>query len=182
MAEPSRRKRRKPVDDPALDRVLDEVLNNKIQIIPEFADLPRRWREAPEDASDRENPWDPTKDELVARYILLAFTQPLAREGLRRLSRDLTTSGQPIPEPLRWWNRCISIHGDPPTSPGPRHKIDRDARVALAFRFLGDYGLTREDAIALIAEMITKPRKVSEDTVRSIILKCKMPLRTPVTS
>ena len=182
MAKPRRPKLRQKRDDLVLDRVIDDVLNGNVDVIPEFADLPRRWREAPADASDRENPWDPTKDELVARYIWLGFSHPSAREGLRRLSRDLTTSGQPIPEPLRWWNRCISIHGDPPTSPGPRHKIDRDARVALAFRFLGDYGLTREDAIALIAEMITKPRKVSEDTVRSIILKYKMPLRTPVTS
>ena len=182
MGKPRMPKIRRTIDDPALYKALDDILNHDDPVIPEYADLPRRWREALSDLSQGRHPGELTKDELLARYIWLGFSHPSAREGLRRLSRDLTTSGQPIPEPLRWWNRCISIHGDPPTSPGPRHKIDRDARVALAFRFLGDYGLTREDAIALIAEMITKPRKVSEDTVRSIILKCKMPLRTPVTS
>ena len=93
------------------------MLNGNVDVIPEFADLPRRWREAPEDASDRENPWGPIKDELVARYILLAFTQPLAREGLRRLTLELIKTGEPIPEFLLCWNRWLLILGDPPLRP-----------------------------------------------------------------
>ena len=182
MGKPRVPKIKPTIDDPAPYKVLDDILNHGDPVIPEYADLPRRWREAPSDPSQRGRPGELTKDELVTQYVWLGFSQPLAREGLRRLSSKLTTSSQPIPEALRWWNRCISIHGDPPTAPGPRHKIDRDVRVVLAFRFLGDYGLTREDAIALIAGMITKPRKVSEDTIRSIILKYRTPLRTLVTS
>ena len=151
MAEPSRRKRRKPVGDPALDRVLDEVLNNKIQIIPEFADLPRRWREAPEKASDRKHPWERAKDELLARYIWLAFTQKWAREGLRRLNQELTRNREPIPGLLRWWNHCLRVLGDPPTRRGPEYKVDRDARVSIAYKFLGSLGWTKEDALARIA-------------------------------
>ena len=74
MAKPRRPKQRQKRDDPVLDRVIGDLLNGNVDVIPEFADLPRRWREAPEDASHRENPWDTTKDELAARYILLAFT------------------------------------------------------------------------------------------------------------
>ena len=89
------------MDDPALDRILDEVLNNKVPVIPELADLPRRWREAPSEASDRKQPSEPTKGELVNWYILMALTQPLAGEGLRRLHRELTMNGEPIPHLLR---------------------------------------------------------------------------------
>ena len=97
MGKPRRRKLRQRRDDPVLDRVLEEVLNGKVDVIPEFADLPRRWREAPSDASDRKHPGELTKDELLARYIWLAFTQQFAREGLRRLYDDLSIKGETIP-------------------------------------------------------------------------------------
>ena len=97
MGKPRRRKLRQRRDDPVLDRVIDDVLNGKVDVIPEFADLPRRWREAPSDATDRKHPGELTKDELLARYIWLAFTQQFAREGLRRLYDDLSIKGEPIP-------------------------------------------------------------------------------------
>ena len=49
MAKPRRPKQRQKRDDPVLDRVIDDVLNGNVDVIPEFADLPRRWREAPEE-------------------------------------------------------------------------------------------------------------------------------------
>ena len=128
MAEPSRRKRRKPVDDPALDRVLDEVLNNKIQIIPEFADLPRRWREAPEKASDRKHPWERAKDELLARYIWLGFSHPSAREGLRRPQsrsdneRPTHPRALALVEPLHIYSRRPSHVPRPQAQDRPRRQ------------------------------------------------------------
>ena len=174
MAKPASPKGRRTMDDPVLDRVLDEVLNNKVQVIPEFADLPRRWREAPAEASDRKHPSEPTKEELVARYFPLAFTQPLAREGLRRLYVELTMNGEPIPYLLRWWNRCLLFLGDPPPRRGRPHKVDRDVRVGTMFKFLGEYGYSRENAIACIAETMGIP----DETIRSVILKNSISLRS----
>ena len=174
MAKARRPKQRRKRDDPVLDRVIGDVLNGNVDVIPEFADLPRRWREAPEDASDRENPWDPAKDELVARYILLAFTQPQAREGLRRLTLELIKTGEPIPEFLLCWNRWLLILGDPPLRPGAPHKIDRDARVGIAFKLLGKCEYTREEAIAHIAEW----KRVSDETIRTAINNNRIHLRS----
>ena len=173
MAKPRRRKLRQRRDDPVLDRVLEEVLNGNVDVIPEFADLPRRWREAPADASDRENPWDPTKDELLARYIWLAFTQKWAREGLRGLNQELTRNREPIPGLLRWWNHCLRVLGNPPTRRGPEYKVDRDARVSIAYKFLGSLGWTKEDALARIAETM----ECSDQTVKSVIDKKRISLR-----
>ena len=174
MTKPASPKLRRTMDDPVLDRVLDEVLNGKVSVIPEFADLPRRWREAPAEASDRKHPREHTKDELVARYILLALTQPLAREGLRRLYLELTMNGEPVPDPLRWWNRRLIVLGDPPLKPGRPHKVDRDARISTVFKLLGTFGYSRENAIARIAETMGIP----DETVRSIILKYRIHLRS----
>ena len=80
MAKPRRPKLRQKREDPVLDRVLDEVLNGKVDVIPEFADLPRRWREAPEKESDRKNPSDRTKDELLDRSHW-AGVHPAVRQG-----------------------------------------------------------------------------------------------------
>ncbi len=169
----AKRKRTQAINDAALDRVLDDVLNNDVPVIPEFADLPRRWREAPSDEYERKHPSEPTRGELLARYIFLAFTQPSAREGLRALYLDLTRRGEPIPEPLLWWNHSLLVHGDPPVKRGPRHKVDRDVKVGTVFRLLGDLGFSREGAIARIGETMGIP----EDTVRSVIRKYRIPLR-----
>ena len=175
MGKPRRRKLRQRRDDPVLDRVLEEVLNGKVDVIPEFADLPRRWREAPSDASDRKHPGELTKDELLARYIWLAFTQQFAREGLRRLYDDLSIKGETIPDLLRWWNHILSVLGDPPSRPGARRKVDRDARVGIAFKLLGDCGDTREEALARIAETMD----VSDETIRTAINNNRIHLRAP---
>ena len=175
MTKPRRPGQRQKREDPVLDRVLDELLNGKVDVIPEFTDLPRRWREAPAKESDRRNPSDHTKDELLDRYIYLAFTQPFAREGLRRLYDELTTNGEPVPDLLKGWNEILSVLGDPPPRPGPRRKVDRDARVGVAFKLLGDCGYTREEAIARIAETMGVP----EETIRTPINNNRIHLRAP---
>ena len=175
MAKPGRQKPRQKREDPVLDRVLDELLNGKVDVIPKFTDLPRRWREAPEKESDREHPWDPTKDELLGKFIGLAVTQQFAREELRRLYDELTTNGEPIPDLLQGWNDILSVLGDPPSRPGPRRKVDRDGWAGVAFKLLGVYGYTREEAIARIAETLG----VSDETIRTAINKNRIHLGPP---
>ena len=172
MAKPGRQKPRQKREDPVLDRVLEELLNGKVDVIPKFTDLPRRWRQAPATESDREHPSDPTKDELLGDFIGWAVTQPFAREELRRLYDELTTNGEPIPDLLLGWNGILSVVGDPPSRPGPRRKVDRDALAGVAFKLLGDCGYTREEAIARIAETLG----VSDETIRTAINKNRIHL------
>ena len=69
MAERGRPRRKRTIDDPALDKFLDDVLNNRISVIPKIADLPRRWREAPSEASEARHPRQLTRDEVLDTYI-----------------------------------------------------------------------------------------------------------------
>ena len=175
MAGQGRRKPRQKGDDPVLDRVLDELLNGKIDVIPKFTDLPRRWREAPATEADREHPWDSTKDELLGDFIGWAVTQQFAREGLRRLYDELTANGEGIPDLFLGWNGILSVAGDPPSRRGPHRKVDRDARVGVALKLLGNCGYTREEALARMAETLG----VSDETVRTVINNNRIPLRGP---
>ena len=170
MAEP----KRLPRNEPVLDRVLDDVLNEKVSVIPGFADLPRRWREAPSEGSDRNHPLQRTKQELLVEYFGLAPFQPRAREGLDNLRRELLRTGEPIPDLLRGWDYCILVGGDPPLRLGRPRKIDRDVRVSTIFRLLGSLGDTREKAIARIAGTMHVP----EDTIRTIVRKHRTSLRS----
>ena len=170
MAEP----KRLPRNEPVLDRVLDDVLNEKVSVIPGFADLPRRWREAPSEASDRNHPLQRTRDELVVEYFGLAPFQPRAREGLDNLYRELLRTGESIPYLLQFWNFCLATLGEPPLRPGRPRKIDRDVRVSTIFKLLGSLGDTRDEAIARIAGTMHVP----EDTIRTIVRKHRTSLRS----
>ena len=178
MAKPRMPKLRQKREDPVLDRVLDELLNGKVDVIPKFTDLSRRWREAPAKESDREHPWDPTKDELLGDFIGWAVTQQFAREALRKLYDELTTKGEPVPDLLKGWDGIMSVLGDPPSKRGPHRKVDRDAGVGIAFKLLGDCGYTREEAIARIAEK----RGCSDETIRTIINNHRIHLGAPYNS
>ena len=175
MAKRGRPRRRRTITDPALDKFLDDVLNNRVSVIPKVADLPRRWREAPSEASGARHPWQLTRDDLLETYIALAPTQPLYREGLRRLHLNLTMNGEPIPRLLRKWNDCLRVLGDPPLRRGRPHEVDRDTLVATVLRFLGSRGYSREGAIAIIAEKMI----VSPETIKSVIDKYGITLRFP---
>lgn len=170
MAKP----KRLPRNDPVLDRVLDDVLNEKVSVIPGFADLPRRWREAPSEASDRNHPLQRTKQELLVEYFGLAPFQPWAREGLDNLHRELLRTGEPIPYLLHFWDYCLLTLGEPPSRPGRPRKIDRDVRASTIFRLLGSLGDTRDEAIGRIADTMHIP----EDTIRTIIRKHRTSLRS----
>ena len=150
-------------------------MNGKVDVIPKFTDLPRRWREAPEKGSDRAHPWDPTKDGLLCDFIGWSVTQQFAREGLRGLYDELTTNGEPIPDLLLGWNGILSVLGDPPQRRGPHRKVDRDARAGVALKLLGKCGYTRDEAIARIAQVLD----VCDETVRTAIRKNRIPIRSP---
>ncbi len=161
-----------------MDRVLDDVLNKKHPVIPNYADLPRRWREAPSEASDRRSPWQRTKSELLETYLSLASIEPLAREGMNRLNDELIRTGEPIPDPVCFWQSCQLELGDPPESRGPRRQIDEAVRIGVALGVLGIAGYTREKAIAHIAKIMD----YSEDGIRSIIRKYHFKMKYPSSS
>ena len=172
MSKQQRPKPRRPRKDTVLDKVLDDVLNNKHPVIADFADLSRRWREAPSTASDRKHPSERTQGELLATYLPLAFTQPLAREGLNRLYGELVWTGQPIPRALSSWIGYVHLVGGPPAKRGRPREIDRDVRVGTIFKLLGTCGFSREAAIGHIAEKMN----VSDETIRTIIRKNRISL------
>ena len=165
-------KRRRTID-PVLAKVLDDVLNNKVRAIPEVADLPRLWKEAPSEASGLKHPWKITRETLLALYITLAPIQPSYREGLRRLSLSLTMNGEPIPPRLSWWNYCLAVLGDPPPKRGRPRELDEHIKISTMFRLLGSRGYTREDAMSSIAETMDS----SPETIRSVVRKYRIPLR-----
>ena len=136
-------------------------------MIPEFADLPRRWREAPSTARDRKCPLELTKGETLSKYFALAVTQPLVREGLDNLYGELVLTRQPIPHALSWWIGYIHMVGGPPANRGPRHEIDEYVRVGAIFKFLGTRRYSRERAIGRITETMG----YSEEAIRTIIRK-----------
>ena len=173
MAEPTRRGWRKTIDDPVMYRVIDDVLNEKVSIAPDFANLPRRWREAPAEASGSKHPGGTTREELLANYVTLAPTQPHALEGLQRLYLELTTNGEPIPPLLSWWNDCLRVLGDPPPKLGRPRKLDRDGRILTLFRWLGTLGFTREAAIDILADRT----HYSANNIRSIVRQYRISLR-----
>ena len=96
---------------------LGDVLNNEIPVIPELADLPSLWRETPTEGFDLNRPGDLTRLEWLAGYIYLADTEPWARDGLRRLLRELLENGEPVPALLGVW----------PSSNMPRATLPRSA-------------------------------------------------------
>ena len=175
MAKRGRSKPVKTMNGPVMYRVLDELLNKKVLVIAEFADLPRRWREAPSEASDRKHPSERTKEELLARYVAWAPIYPWAREGLDSLYRELLMTGEPIPYPLLWWDGCLGLLGDPPLKAGRPRNLDRDVRVSTAFKFLGTFGYTREAAIDKIAEVMSDG---NSETVRTIIHNYRISIRS----
>jgi hypothetical protein len=174
MAKPKRQKRGRTTEDPVLEMVLDDVLNGNVDVIPEYADLPRRWREAPSEASVSKHPRERSKEDLEAIYFHLAPILPEAREGLRRLYLELSMNGEPIPDLLQWWNRALRVLGDPPPRRGAPRKIDRDIKVGTMFKLLGTRGYTREDAMDRIAPV----KRVSEETIRTIIKNYRISIRS----
>ena len=164
-----------PREDPVLDRVLDDILNKNHPVIPDFADLPRQWEEAPSKESERRHPSQRTRDEILASRLSLRFTEPLAREGLERLYSELVSTGQPIPPPLGQWISSVRLLGNPPLRSGPRRQVDPACRVGVALGLLGRCGYTREKAIAHIA----KVGSYSDDGIRSIARKYKFKMQPP---
>ena len=113
--------------DKALEDYLDDVLNNRISVIPKLADLPSLWREASAEASDSSHSGDPDRLTWLAMYIDMADTKPWARDGLRGLLQELLENGETSP--------CsLELLGPPSICPGrpcPQTRPTRRVRAGL---------------------------------------------------
>ena len=157
----------KPLDEQAFKKFLGDVLNNRIPVITELADLPSLWRDTSSGEPDPDHPGFPNRAALLYTMIGIAGTQPWAREGLRRLLVYLSKNGEGIPQPLGWWVIHQYACGGPPPKRGRPKESDRDFRVSVVYLLLRHHGYSREEAFDLIAELIY----CEPETIRSIIRK-----------
>ena len=176
MGKPRMPKPIREIEDPVMDKFLDDLLNGRIQVVPEFADLPAWWRAAPAQEADRKHPRQSTQMEILNRRIMLAEKIPEAAEGLRRLIRDLTENGEPLPPLLSAWAVYRSGWGDPPSRSGPRVKVDSKMVIMLGYSFLRDHQYTRREAIYHVA----KRTNYDEETIAKIVKTFGKGLRFPI--
>ena len=157
----------------SLEEYLGDVLNNRIPVVKELADLPSLWRNAPPESSDSNHLGLPDRLTLLAMFIDIADTKPWAREGLRRLLRELLAKGEPVPGMLISWAVHQFAWGEPAPRRGRPEDSDRNFRVLAVFEVLRAEQYTREAAMALIAEhLVCEP-----ETIRSIIRNLEKYLR-----
>ena len=157
----------------SLEEYLGDVLNNRIPVVKELADLPSLWRDAPLESYGSNHLGLPDRWTLLAIFIDMADTKPWAREGLRRLLRELLEKDGPIPDPLVRWVLHQFARGDPAPRRGRPEESDRNFRVLAVFEVLRAEQYTREAAMALIAEhLVCEP-----ETIRSIIRNLEKYLR-----
>ena len=153
--------------DKALEDYLDDVLNDRIPVIPKLADLPSLWREAPAEASDSSHSGDPDRLTWLAMYIDMADTKPWARDGLRGLLQEVLENGEPVPDLLSCWVHHQYAQGDPAPRRGRPEDAERDFRVLAVFTLLWVEDYSREAAMDKIADLMS----CEPETVRSIIRK-----------
>ena len=153
--------------DKALEEYLGDVLNNRMPVIPELADLPSLWRDTPAEASDSSHPGFTSRWMYLAMYIDMADTKPWARDGLRGLLRELLENGEPVPGMLILWGLQQYVQGDPAPRRGRPEESERDFRVLAGFMVLLEQGYSREAAMGVIADLMS----YETETIRSIIRK-----------
>ena len=153
--------------DKALEDYLDDVLNDRIPVIPKLADLPSLWRAASAEASDSSHSGDPDRLTWLAMYIDMADTKPWARDGLRGLLQELLENGEPVPDLLSCWVHHQYAQGDPAPRRGRPEESERDFGVLAVFKVLLEREYSREAAMDLIADLMS----CEPETVRSIIRK-----------
>ena len=153
--------------DKALEDYLDDVLNDRIPVIPKLADLPSLWRAASAEASDSSHSGDPDRLTWLAMYIDMANTKPWARDGLRGLLQELLENGEPVPDLLSCWVHHQYAQGDPAPRRGRPEESERDFGVLAVFKVLLEREYSREAAMCFIAERMF----CDQETVRSIIRK-----------
>ncbi len=142
----------------SLEQFVSDVLNGRITGVTPLADLPALWKERPSGVS---------QENLLLMYISTARTEGWAREGLRRLLKELWESDEGVPYPLAMWAVEQYIYGDPPPKRGRPEDADEDNLIAAVYSMLRAYGYSYEGAIGLIADAKSRDR----DTMRSRIRK-----------
>ncbi len=139
---------------------------------PELADLPTRWDSIPPAARTLDLPNYLARDVLIWSYSNFAFTKRWAWDGLHRLSVTLEERREPIPSSLLefahqvWTGSRTRPRKQPGKSPYAA-KDDRDFRIMYLVGVLRKGGLSREKAIANVAEGLGLP----EETVISVVRK-----------
>ena len=166
MGKPRMPKPKPTVVDPALNRVLNELLVEKVQVGPDFYDFVARWLEAPAEESDREHPWDPTRPELERKFIMLSEIQPQANEALRTLLRYLEENGEPASEILSAWAMHRGVWGDPAPKRGRPPDVNEAVAILKSYWLLRDLKRSHEEAITIIATKLNAPHETIRSTVR----------------
>ena len=166
MSNPRMPKLRPTIVDPALDRVLDDLLNKKVEVGPGFYDFLARWKEAPAKEFDRKYPWELTRPQLQLRFIKLAEILPEANEALRSLVRHLEEHGELTSPALTGWAIHRGVWGDPAPRRGRPPAVEDVSQTLKAYWLLRDLKRTREEAISVIAEKMEVPDETIRSTVR----------------
>ena len=166
MGKPRMPKPRPTIIDPDLDRVLNDLLIEKVPVGADLYDFVTRWLEAPAEESDREQPWDRTRPELELRFIRLAETQPQANEALRSLLRYLEENGEPASTILSTWVMHRGVWGDPAPRRGRPPDVNEATAILKPYWLLRDLGRTPEEAMSTIATKLNAPYETIRSTVR----------------
>ena len=166
MGKPRMPKPKPTVVDPALDRVLDDLLIEKVPVGADLYDFVARWLEAPAEESDREHPWDRTRPELELGFIRSAEIRPQASEALRSLLRYLQERGEPVSPTLTSWAIDRGVWGDPAPRRGRPPDVNEATAILKPYWLLRDLGRTREEAISTIATKLNAPYETIRSTVR----------------
>ena len=127
--------------DKALEDYLDDVLNDRIPVIPKLADLPSLWRAASAEASDSSHSGDPDRLTWLAMYIDMADTKPWARDGLRGLLQELLENGEPVPDLLSCWVHHQYAQGDPAPQTRPARRVRAGLRRSCCFQSAAGAGI-----------------------------------------
>ena len=153
-----------------LEQFLSDVLNGRITGVTPLADLPALWKERPSGVS---------KENLLLMYISTARTEGWAREGLRRLLKELWESDEEVPYPLAMWAVEQYIYGDPPPKRGRPEDADEDNLIAAAYALLRAHEYSYEGAIGVIADALSRDHETMRSRIRKLHKK-GLPLRVEV--
>lgn len=152
-------------------KMVDNLLQNKIPLFPDRADLVSRWKKSPPerdaDRSGSHEPETPSRSELLNMYINGTGLERSDRGQLRNLVGYLLDEGEKIPEDLSSWVHREYAGRNPRAKRGRPRLLKRDVTIVEAYMLLcmlvPDF--SHEDAVEFIALRINR----DTETVRPIV-------------
>ncbi len=137
---------------------------------PTLADLPTRYLRIPPNQCYAEEPHCLVRHDLLVWYMEWALTKIWAWEGLVNLISRLLERRERVPKILVGWSLWVTVGKlQKPKTRGRPENDDRNDRIVYGHRLLRADGLTGEEAIERIAEVLY----LSPDAVRAAIQKVK---------